>query len=299
METRYSIKDLARLSGIKAHTIRAWEQRYGLLEPFRTSTNIRYYADEHLKRILNAAVLVKNGMRISNVASLSNDELHSAVISANAFTGSYETHIGTLKMSMLEYDEYMFESAFNNCLKQFGAERTLAEIVGPFIREIGLLWQANAITVSHEHFVSNLIKQKLYSIIDQTVLSRTSSEQSGFILYLPGDELHELGLLYLYFYLRAAGKRVVYLGQSVPLEYLKDVAEKTGIKRFVSVFTLKPHADDIDTYFENIGKELDSIDYEFFVTGIQAQGFDPNSHSGRIHISKDLAALKANLFSHN
>lgn len=295
METKYSIKDLEHLSGIKAHTIRAWENRYDLITPFRTDTNIRYYVDSHLKKILNIAVLVKGGMRISSVAKMSEQEIRSAVIDAGRYQGNYDSQINALKISMLEFDEYLFDSIFNKCLIQFGTEETLTRILGSFIQEIGVLWQAGAINVANEHFISNLVKQKLFSIIDQSIIPKPSADNNSYLLYLPQGELHELGLLYLYYYLRRKGNRVVYLGQSVPMEYLKDVAAKTKIDQFVSIFTSRPNFEEINIYFERIGEMFDEDNYRFFLTGLQfaqaAEHFDQKPE--RVEIFPSLEKLKA------
>lgn len=295
MTSKYSIKDLEKLSGIKAHTLRAWEQRYSLIEPHRTQTNIRYYVDDHLKRILNIAVLVKSGMRISKVAELSDDELRSAVIDAGRYQGNYESQINAFKISMLEYDEYLFDSIFNKCLIQFGTEETLSKILGKFIQEIGLLWQAGAINVSNEHFISNLVKQKLFSIIDQTILPQRTQGKGSYVLYLPAEELHELGLLYLYFYLKKSGHRVIYLGQSVPIEYLKEVSEKTKVERFISVFTTQPHFEEMDLYFERVGQMFDEENYRFFFTGIQFKQYDLSNKPNYVEVAPDIESLKRQL----
>lgn len=297
MESKYSIKDLEKLSGIKAHTLRAWEQRYNLIEPKRTKTNIRYYIDEHLKRILNIAVLVKSGMRISKVADLSEEELRAAVIDAGRYQGNYESQINAFKISMLEYNEYLFDSIFNKCLIQFGTEETLTKILGKFIQEIGLLWQAGAITVSNEHFISSLVKQKLYSIIDQTIIPQNKEGRYSYVLYLPADELHELGLLYLYYYLKKSGHRVIYLGQSVPIDYLKEVADKTQVDKFISVFTTQPHFEEMDLYFEKIGEMFDSDNYRFFLTGIQFSQYDLSKKPEHIEVAPDIEALKRTFIS--
>lgn len=292
MDSKYSIKDLEKLSGIKAHTLRAWEQRYGLIEPKRTDTNIRYYVDEHLKKILNIAVLVKSGMRISKVAELSPEDLRAAVIDAGRYQGNYESQINAFKISMLEYDEYLFDSIFSKCLIQFGTEETLTKILGRFIQEIGLLWQAGAISVSNEHFISNLVKQKLFAIIDQTIIPQHSAKRKSFVLYLPADELHELGLLYLYFFLKKQGHRVIYLGQSVPIEYLKEVADKTRVDQFVSIFTTNPHFEEIDLYFERIGEMFDSANYRFFLTGLQFKNYEAGKVPNQVEIIPDIEKLK-------
>lgn len=292
MDSKYSIKDLEKLSGIKAHTLRAWEQRYQLIEPMRTETNIRYYVDEHLKKILNIAVLVKSGMRISKVAELSKEELRAAVIDAGRYQGNYESQINAFKIAMLEYDEYLFDSIFSKCLIQFGTEETLTKILGKFIQEIGLLWQAGAINVSNEHFISNLVKQKLFAIIDQTIIPQKSPKRKSYVLYLPADELHELGLLYLYYYLKKLGHRVIYLGQSVPIEYLKEVSDKTQVDQFVSIFTTSPHFEEINQYFERIGEMFDAANYRFFLTGLQFNNYETAEVPNQVEIVPSIEDLK-------
>ncbi len=291
MQSKYSIKDLERLSGIKAHTLRAWEQRYNLIEPFRTDTNIRYYVDEHLKRILNTAVLVKGGMKISMVAKLSEGEIRSAVVDAGRYQGNYESQINAFKIAMLDYDEYLFDSVFNKCLMQFGTDETLTNILGVFIREIGMLWQAGAITVSNEHFISNLVKQKLFSIIDQTIIPNAKDKPS-FVLYLPSDELHELSLLYLYYFLKKTGHKVIYLGQSTPIDYLKEVAERTKIDRFISIFTTRPNYEEVDIYFEEIGQSFDADTYKFFVCGIQVKEYNVEQLPSSVQVLPNFEELK-------
>ena len=295
MNSRYSIKDLEKLSGIKAHTLRAWEHRYNLIEPFRTETNIRYYGDDHLKKILNIAVLVKSGMRISKVADFSVEEIRAAVIDAGRYQGNYESQINAFKIAMLDYDEYLFDSVFNKCLIQFGTEETLSKILGKFILEIGFLWQAGAINVSNEHFISSLVKQKLFAIIDQTMLPQVTTSSKSYVLYLPADELHELGLLYVYYYLKKLGHRVIYLGQSVPLPYLKEVSERTNVYQFVSIFTTTPHADDLNSYFDKVAEMFNEEEFSFFLTGIQLYDYKPDKNHSHIEIAPNIEMLKAHL----
>lgn len=296
METKYSIKDLEHLSGIKAHTIRAWESRYKLISPKRTETNIRYYVDHDLKKILNIAVLVKGGMRISAVAEMRDAQIRSAVIDAGRYQGNYDSQINALKIAMLEYDEYLFDSVFNKCLIQFGPEETLTHILGSFIQQVGVLWQSGAINVSNEHFISNLVKQKLFSLIDQTTIPQPNPGRKSLVLYLPAGELHELGLLYLYYHLKKKGHRVIYLGQSVPMAYLKEVSDKTKIDQFVSIFTSRPQFEEMDVYFDQVGEMFDPENYRFFITGLQfSNKQDLSNKPPHIKISPDIETLR-NLF---
>lgn len=292
MHSKYSIKDLAQLSGIKAHTLRAWEQRYNIMEPLRTETNIRYYVEEHLKKILNVAVLVKSGMRISKVAQLNKDELRTAVIDAGRYQGNYESQINAFKMAMLEYDEYLFDSVFNKCLIQFGTDETLTNILGQFIRQIGLLWQAGAIDIGNEHFISNLVKQKLFAIIDQNILPQAHHATKSYVLYLPEDELHELGLLYLYYFLKKEGHRVIYLGQSVPVEYLKQVSDQTEVDHFVSVFTTTPHYEEIELYFHKLSELFDGQNYRFFLSGMQFHNYHKEHSDSRFEVLPNIEELR-------
>lgn len=297
MQSKYSIKDLEQLSGIKAHTLRAWEQRYELIEPYRTDTNIRYYVDDHLKRILNIAVLVKGGMKISHVAQMTDDQIRNAVVDSGRYQGNYDSQINAFKVAMLDYDEYLFDSVFNRCLLQFGTDETLTRILGSFIQQVGLLWQAGAINVANEHFISNLVKQKLFSIIDQTIIPNPKHGKS-YVLYLPTNELHELGLLYLYYFLKKSGHRVIYLGQSVPIEYLKEVSDKTKIDQFISIFTTQPNYDEVDVYFERIGQMFDGDNYKFFVTGLQLKEVELDEKPNCVEVLKNIEALK-NHFGYN
>ncbi len=295
MLSKYSIKDLEHLSGIKAHTIRAWESRYKLIEPHRTATNIRYYVDEDLKRILNVSVLVKAGHKISKVANMSPEQINSAVLDAGRYQGNYESQITALKKAMLDYDEYLFDSVFDKCLIQFGTDETLTKILAPYIHQIGVLWQTCSISVSNEHFVSNLVKQKMFSIIDQTAVPQPDKAKRSYLLYLPSNELHELGLLYLYYYLRKSGYRVIYLGQSVPIQYVKEVADKTGINEMISIFTSCPHTNDLNLYFERWSELFDEDKFQLHLTGYQlSEAFDLSLPSN-VNLQENLQELTQSL----
>lgn len=272
MVTKYSIKDLEHLSGIKAHTLRMWEQRYGVIEPHRTDTNIRYYLDEDLKRLLNISILVKNGVRISKVSKMSPKEMYEKVLELSSYKGDYDSQINSLKVAMLDFDQELFEKVLNTAIFQMGAEEAFKNIIGTFICEMGVLWQTNAINVAHEHFISNLIRQKLFSAIDQLMVSSGSKEEI-FVLYLPDQEMHELSLLYIYYYLRKNGRKVVYLGQSVPHHYLYSLLKTTGARNFVSIFTTRPFAEEIKNYYKEVDEMFGDEDCWFHFTGFQTLDF--------------------------
>lgn len=214
---KYSIKDIERLSGIKAHTLRIWEKRYGIIEPQRTDTNIRYYSNEELKKILNIAILNNYGIKISKIVGLTAEELHKKVLEISNEEVEENLQIESLVIAMVEVDESRFEKILANCTLRLGFEQTVMNIVYPFFKKVGILWQAGAINPAQEHFISNLIRQKLIVAIDsQGMMVKEGAKR--FLLFLPEGELHELGLLFYSYLIQKAGHKVVYLGQSVPLD---------------------------------------------------------------------------------
>ncbi len=216
----YSIKDLEKLSGIKAHTIRIWEKRYNLINPNRTQTNIRFYSDSELRRLLNISILVLNGFKISKIAQLDNNEICEKVLlySQNSFFP--ENLIENLTISMIDFDEIKFDRLISNQILKLGFEETFLKVLHPFMERIGMLWQAGSILPSHEHFISNLIRQKLIVAIESHNTQQQSNQKNTFVLFLPEGEWHELGLLFYQYLLKKHGFQTLYLGQSVPLSDL-------------------------------------------------------------------------------
>lgn len=213
----YSIKDIERISGIKAHTLRIWEKRYAILKPKRSETNIRYYGSEDLKKVLNIAILQQHGMRISKIVEMPQEEIVQRVLDISENDGDRKTQIENLMLAMLDLDETRFERTLANCILRFGFKETLLQIVYPFFFQVGMLWQTGSVNPGQEHFISNLIRQKLIVAIDNEGMK---SQKGGktFLLFLPEGELHELGILFYNYLIRQAGHSVIYLGQSVPIE---------------------------------------------------------------------------------
>ncbi|MGI9545511.1 MAG: MerR family transcriptional regulator [Cyclobacteriaceae bacterium] len=234
MTNKYSIKDLENLSGIKAHTLRIWEQRYDFIKPKRTATNIRYYNSEDLKLILNVALLRERGLKISKIAAMSKDNLHQAVLTQINEELDYDSQIHSLTMAMIDLDEQAYEKTLSTCILQLGLEKTMNNIVYPFLIKIGFLWQANAIHPAQEHFITCLIRQKLIVAIDGQK-GNFDQVADKYILFLPDGELHEISLLYAHFLLKARGHQVVYLGQSLPFE---DVEMAYDVHRPEYIFTI-------------------------------------------------------------
>lgn len=243
----YSIKDLEELSGIKAHTIRIWEKRYGVVVPERTNTNIRLYSDEDLKKLLNISILNKHGLKISHLSKLSQDDLKEKVIHISRETTNTDIQIENLVISMLDLDEWKFDKILSDSIIKIGFEETLVKMMHPFFEKIGLLWQTGSINPAQEHFVSNLMRQKLIVAIDgQAPVARDN--QVNFILFLHEHELHELGLLFYSYLLKKHGIKVIYLGQAVPFQDLKKIIKIQKADYFLTSFTTGITEKDLKSY---------------------------------------------------
>ena len=220
----FTIKDIENLSGVKAHTIRIWEQRYNFLKPQRTDTNIRYYSNEELKIILNIALLNKFGYKISHINRMDPEEIHQKLHSLSHRQAEQERIINELIAFMVDLDLDIFEEILDQQIKEKGVEKLINEIVFPFLEKIGILWVTNNINPAQEHLVTNLIRQKIIIGIETTV-SQIKSNKTV-LLFLPEGEFHELGLLYVYYLLKTKGVKVLYLGADVPLDDLDYVVKK-------------------------------------------------------------------------
>ena len=248
----YSIKELENLSGIKAHTIRIWEKRYSLIEPHRTNTNIRYYTDDDLKKILNVAVLNRHGIKISNIARLNSLELKEEIIRVSGDSLSSDTIVDSLVMAMIDFDEYKLESLIEKSIRKKGLRSTVTEVLYPFINKVGILWQSGDVYPAQEHFVSFLIRQKIIAATDG--LSNTFNPNGKkFLMLLPEGEWHEIGLLIAQYLLKEANHEVIYLGQSVPYS---DVLAIGAAKKFDAVLvssTTSLPGFDLMLYLKDLG----------------------------------------------
>jgi DNA-binding transcriptional MerR regulator len=222
----FTIKDLANLSGIKAHTLRIWEQRYNFLKPHRTDTNIRYYSNDELKTILNIALLNKYGFKISHIDKMSAGEVQEKILSLNQLQAQQERVVHELIQQMIDMEMDSFEKTINQFIAVKGIERTITQIIFPFLEKIGILWLTNHINPAQEHLVSNVIRQKLISGIEAVQTPLKSNKT--ILLFLPEGEYHELGLLFMYYLLKNRGINVLYVGSSVPL---KDVEYVVSYKK--------------------------------------------------------------------
>ncbi|HEX3008813.1 MAG TPA: MerR family transcriptional regulator [Bacteroidales bacterium] len=251
----YSIKDLEKLSGIQAHTIRIWEKRYKLVCPRRTDTNIRVYTDEDLKRLLNIAILNNNGIKISKIARLSDEEMKDRILSLTEDTGRNENQIDALVLSMVELNESKFEKVLSRLILQNGFEEAITHIIYPFLSKIGVLWQTGNINPAQEHFITNLIRQKLFVAID-SVLTDDLPDRKRFILFLPEGELHDIALLYYSYLIKKMGHEVIYLGQTVPFSDIVEVNKIKPCQYLVTSMTTPVPDDTLDEFLSDISKSF-------------------------------------------
>ena len=250
----YSIKDLEKLSGIKAHTLRIWEKRYALFEPDRTDTNIRYYSNEDLKRILNISQLNKNGYKISVIAAMSDTEIKEKVSAINLVRTGSEDLIDNLILGMIDLNEAYFEKIFSACILKMGFENMIQQIIIPFYYRIGVMWQTDGINPAQEHFVSNIIRQKLIVAIDGLKPPDDTTKRPAAVLFLPENELHEMSLLFYNYVLRSRNYKTIYLGQSVPLSSLARVIEIAKPNILLSVVTNPLSKKEKEELFQFLGK---------------------------------------------
>lgn len=267
--SNYSIKDLEHLSGIKAHTLRIWEQRYNIINPKRTDTNIRTYDDQDLKLVLNISLLKDHGYKISEIAKLSLEELSKEVISISDKQLNYPDQIHALTIAMIDIDEDRFERIMSTNILQFGFENTMINIIYPFLSRIGTLWLTGSIGPAQEHFITNLIRQKMIVAIDGQVVKPTANSKK-YVLYLPEGEMHEMGLLFANYILRARNNQVIYLGQSLPFSELQFVCELHKPDHIFSAITSVPGQEDVQEYINRMGATFPSI--EIYLTGHQVVG---------------------------
>lgn len=283
---KYSIKELEKLSGIKAHTIRIWEKRHNLIAPSRTNTNIRFYDDDDLKKIINVSLLNNNGIKISRIADMSTEEMNKKVLEISEIQNDAMIHIDQLVVAMIEMEEEAFEKILNNLILRYGFERTITEIIYPFLEKIGILWQTKNITPAHEHFISNLIRQKIIVAIDSLPMPSKGSKKV--ILFLNEQEMHELGLLFYHYLIRKAGYRTYYLGQSVPHDDLVKVFEVHQPDMMITSIT-SATSTPIENYFQKLSHDFPST--QILVSGLQVQKYK-GLKVGHIQTFSTVAELK-------
>ncbi|TDB66028.1 MerR family transcriptional regulator [Arundinibacter roseus] len=290
--SNYSIRDLEQLSGIKAHTLRIWEQRYNIIAPKRTDTNIRLYDDQDLKLVLNISLLKEHGYKISEISKMTSDELNAEVMTISDRKLSYPDQIHALTISMIDLDEERFEKIISTNILQFGFENTMIHIIYPFLSRIGTLWVTGSIGPAQEHFITNLIRQKVIVAIDGQVVKQLPTSKK-FLLFLPEGELHEMGLLFANYIIRARNHKVVYLGQSLPFNEIEFAYKLHKPDYIFTAITSVPSSNDVQPYVDKLAANFPQS--TILLTGYQVVGQDIQPSENTILINKieDLMQLAA------
>ncbi|HMO33466.1 MAG TPA: MerR family transcriptional regulator [Lacibacter sp.] len=281
---KFTIKDLENLSGIKAHTIRIWEQRYTFLKPQRTATNIRYYSNQELKTLLNISLLNKYGYKISHINRMNDDELRDKLLTLTGAQAQQERIVNELIQNMVDLNIEEFERVLDSFILSRGIEKTINYIIFPFMERIGILWLTDHINPAQEHLITNIIRQKIIVGIENIVTPLDL--KTKVLLFMPENEHHELGLLYLQYLLKSRGVKTIYLGANVPLSDLEFVVD---LKKPDYVYT---HLTTVMKEF-NFEKFLNHIKTRItgkpvLISGLLSQSFDKKAPSGNIRFLKSL-----------
>jgi len=288
----FSIKDLENISGIKAHTIRIWEKRYNVLEPMRSDTNIRYYNLVNLQKLLNITLLHEHGYKISRIAKFTEQQIPEVVREIISIKSVKSHAISSFKMAMINFDQSLFTKTYDTLLSEKSFREVFYDVFIPLMNEIGLLWQSDTITPAHEHFISYLIKQKLLINTEKLQVLQPTNDDKVFVLYLPSNEIHELGLMYLNYEVLHHGYRSIYLGESIPLENLKDLKKYFNKVTFISYLTVEPNKEEINPYITAINNEvLNDTDTELWLLGRMVDFIEPQNISNKTRIFRSISDL--------
>ena len=283
-----SIKDLENISGIKAHTIRTWEKRYSIFDPKRTPTNIRYYDHDDLKKLLNLVSVLDNGMKISKASALSEEDLNRKIeeLERQNIDTTKAALINDLIIATLKCDNTLFETVYQKSIDKYGTEETVETVISPLLIKIGLMWTINKLNPSHEHFTSQLVRQKLFAAINSLPFVQS---QNRYVLFLPETEFHEIGLLYSYYILRKENCECIYLGANVPIADVEECCINTNAENIIFAFTMYRSKKRIDAYLDNLIKVFK--DRKILVHGLP-DSYKTIYQSSNIHFISTIVDLK-------
>ncbi|MBF7090358.1 MerR family transcriptional regulator [Flavobacterium sp. ALJ2] len=287
----FSIKDLENLSGIKAHTIRIWEKRYNILEPMRTETNIRLYDLASLQKLLNITLLHEYGYKISKIATYPQEKIPQLVREIISNKNAKNHAISSFKMAMMNFDQESFFNTFNWLTTEKSFKEVFHQVFIPLLNELGLLWQSETISPAHEHFISNLIKQKLHINTEKLQVQKPTKTDRIYVLSLPMNEIHELGLMYIQYEILLQGYKTIYLGESMPIENLKELNNHFDNITFVSYLTIQPDRNIINQYVSTMGSELLNNSNEIWLIGKMVEYIETENLNQKIHIFNSIEEL--------
>ena len=287
----FSIKDLENLSGIKAHTIRIWEKRYNILEPMRSNTNIRNYDLLSLQKLLNIVLLHDYGYKISKIASYPADQIPILVREIISEKSAKNHAISDFKMAMMDFDQELFFTTYAQLLSEKSFKEIFYDVFIPLMTEMGLLWQSETISPAHEHFISYLIKQKLLINTEKLQVLKPTKTDKVFVLSLPMNEVHELGLMYLNYETLLNGYKTIYLGESMPIEDLTDLKKHFKSIVYVSYLTVQPDKDSVNDYIKRMIEALMDENTELWYVGRMTEFIKKDGLSDSVKVFNSITDL--------
>ena len=293
IKSTFSIKNLETFSGIKAHTIRIWEKRYNLLEPERTETNIRRYSLDNLRKLLNITLLYNHGFKISKISNLSIEEISGSVSNIALKENSEQIAINALKLAMINFDCELFNKTYDEFLSHSKFEFIFMDVFMPLMKELGILWQTAAISSTHEHFITNLIKQKIHIQTERVQLNiKKNTNYPIFVLFLPENEIHELGILYLNYLTLSKGLRTILLGQSIQISSLENLYTYKDSFNFITYLTVEPNEKEIMPYLKLFNEKLLlNTKSKLIVFGPQQSKIDLNNLPNKIELYRSVESF--------
>ena len=296
IKSTFSIKNLETFSGIKAHTLRIWEKRYNLLEPERTETNIRRYSLDNLRKLLNVTLLYNHGFKISKISCLSLEEISVSVSNIALKENSEQIAINALKLAMINFDCELFNKTYDEFISHSKFEFIFMDVFMPLMKELGILWQTGAISATHEHFITNLIKQKIHIQTERVQLSiKKNTDHPVFVLFLPENEIHELGILYLNYLTLSKGLRTILLGQSIQISSLENLYTYKKSFNFVTYLTVEPNKKEIMPYLNLFNEKLLlNTNSKLIVFGPQQTKIDINNLPNKIELYRSVQSFISN-----
>jgi DNA-binding transcriptional MerR regulator len=287
----FSIKDLENLSGIKAHTIRIWEKRYNILQPTRTDTNIRLYSLGSLQKLLNIKLLSDYGYKISKISTFHEAQIPEMVRSIISVKNAENHAVNSFKMAMMNFDQKLFSNTYNSLSEQKTFREIFYQVFIPFMEEIGLLWQTDTISPAHEHFISSLINRTIQVNINKAESDNPINTDKVYVLSLPLNEIHELGLMFLHYEITSKACKVIYLGESMPIDNLKELKKHFNSIVYVSYLTIQPEMSMINDYIATMSSELLGDDSEIWLIGRMVEFIDRKALFSDVKVFESISDL--------
>ena len=290
--TTYTIDQFSKITGLNKILLRTWENRYGFIVPRRTETNLRLYDDNMIVKALNTKILIDNNFKISHIAKMTINQIMSMVnaLKNDKIINEYDLSITKIIESGLNFDKELFETTYDEGIDKFGIVEFYEKVLIQALNKIGILWLTNFIAPSQEHFLVELIKTKIAKQIEE---QKSVTKSDNWVLFLPENEFHEIGLLVSHLILKLNGYNVIYLGANLPFSSVRQVVEKVDIDKLLFFAVSNPIISNIDYTIEYL-KNLKPEAQRFLVTSKdRAKGKELNKNANVIYDIQEFIKLIA------